>query len=271
MDAVVAPIYRIPPRGHPHAAPRHSPSWSVVVDLIPPFLPCFSTTHYSYWSQLMPVNAEDEKDIYGGNYPKSRRLAINRSGGKCQFCGMRRAKEGHHWAYPKSNYPSGEQVQAHHLTALCKPCHEFVTILRTWTGEEDADFNSLAGALENANNFYEKRRAFSSWFFPEGQSPEEIISEEETSKEESLEVEVSENPSIQNSGNPSFRIDGEEDFFGEEGYVPPRRTDPRPDSRSTIRVESSKQSTRWSSERLLVAVIVIGASIAVLYTVLFVQ
>ena len=219
----------------------------------------------------MPVNAEDEKDIYGGNYPKSRKLAIRRSGGKCQFCGMRRAREGHHWAYPKSNYPSGEQVQAHHLTALCKPCHEFVTILRTWTGEEDADFNSLAGALEDSNNFYEKRRAFSSWFFPEGQVSEEMTSEEEASEEEILEVEISESASIQESDTPSLNVEEKEDLFQEEGYIPPRRTHPRPNSRSTNRAGNYRQSTTRLPGWLLVAVIVIGASIAVLYTALYLQ
>ncbi len=116
-------------------------------------------------------------DVYGGNFPKARRLAIARSNGKCQFCGMREAKDAHHWAFPKSNYPSGEKVQGHDLTALCKPCHELVGLIRDWVGEKDANFDQIAGELENARNFYKKRQAFSRWFFPdEGEIPTPIPS-----------------------------------------------------------------------------------------------
>lgn len=57
-----------------------------------------------------------EKDVYGPNFQKAKRLAIRRSGGKCQFCGLRKAEEGHHWAWP--DYPSDENVQGHDITAL---------------------------------------------------------------------------------------------------------------------------------------------------------
>jgi len=229
----------------------------------------------------MSVDARDEKDIYGGNYPKSRALAIKRSGGKCQFCGMRRARDGHHWAYPKSNYPSGEKVQAHDLTALCKPCHVFVTILRTWVDEENADFNSLAGDLEDANNFYEKRRAFSFWFFPEGQTPEEMTpeeevskrttSEEETPKEKPLESEVLENTSSRSNDNPPYKVSERKSPLGEEGYVPPRSANFRSGGQSISHAKNNRQSTIGNSGWLLVVTIVIGAGIAVLYTAMFVQ
>ena len=106
-------------------------------------------------------------DVYGGNYPKARRQALARSRGKCQFCGIREARDAHHWAFPRSNYPSGEKVQGHDLTALCKPCHELVGLIRDWVGEKNANFDQLAGELENASSFYRKRQAFSRWFFPD--------------------------------------------------------------------------------------------------------
>ena len=105
--------------------------------------------------------------VYDGNYWKARKLAIARSGRKCQFCGMREAKEGHHWAYPKSNYPSGDKVQAHDLTALCKPCHDLATVIRDWVGKKNADFDMLALDLADSKSFFEKREIFSYWLFPE--------------------------------------------------------------------------------------------------------
>ena len=116
--------------------------------------------------------SDSKSDVYGGYYPKARGQAILRSQGKCQFCGIREAKDAHHWAYPKSSYPSGEKVQSQDLTALCKPCHEFAGLVRDWVGEKGANFDQIAGELENARNFYKKRRAFSRWFFPdEGEIP----------------------------------------------------------------------------------------------------
>ncbi len=121
--------------------------------------------------------SDSENDVYGGYFPKARNQAILRSQGKCQFCGMREAREAHHWAYPRSNYPSGEKVQNHDLTALCKPCHEFAGLIRNWVGEKGANFDQIAGELENAKNFYKKRQAFSRWFFPdEGDIPTPIPS-----------------------------------------------------------------------------------------------
>lgn len=110
-------------------------------------------------------------DRYGGNYPKARRLALARSGGKCQFCGLQQAVEAHHWAYPY--YPSGNNVQGHDLTALCKPCHEIATVLRDWVARKDARFDDLAKDLDYCNTFIAKREAISYWLYPdEGQKSE---------------------------------------------------------------------------------------------------
>lgn len=112
------------------------------------------------------------KDIYGGNYPKAKRLAIARSGGKCQFCGLRKASEGHHWAWP--DYPSGEEVQGHDITGLCETCHELATMLRDWVERKHADFDQISEEIKASNNFYEKREAFSYWLFPEEDEEEAI-------------------------------------------------------------------------------------------------
>ena len=90
-----------------------------------------------------------------------------RSSGKCQLCGLRKAEEGHHWAWP--DYPSDEDVQPHDITALCKPCHEFATLLRDWTQRKGASFDALAMGLDSAGSFFEKREIFSYWLFPEDQ------------------------------------------------------------------------------------------------------
>ena len=90
-----------------------------------------------------------------------------RSSGKCQLCGLRKAEEGHHWAWP--DYPSDEDVQPHDITAFCKPCHEFATLLRDWTQRKGASFDVLALDLNRATSFYEKREIFFYWLFPEDQ------------------------------------------------------------------------------------------------------
>lgn len=107
-----------------------------------------------------------DKDVYGGNYPKAKRLAIARSGGKCQFCGLRKARDAHHWAYP-GRYPSGRNVQGHDLTALCKPCHELASIVRDWVVDKGADMNDLAEDFKYCNTYIAKREAFSYWLYPE--------------------------------------------------------------------------------------------------------
>lgn len=113
----------------------------------------------------MSVDARDEKDVYGGNFTKAKRFAIARSDGKCQFCGLREASDGHHWAWP--DYPSGEEVQGHDITALCKTCHELATMLRDWVGRKDADFDQLGTQIADCDNFYAKRAAFSLWLYPD--------------------------------------------------------------------------------------------------------
>ncbi len=55
----------------------------------------------------MTDSARDKKEVYGPNFNKAKKLAIKRSSGKCQFCGLREAREGHHWAW---DYPLDEEV-----------------------------------------------------------------------------------------------------------------------------------------------------------------
>lgn len=109
----------------------------------------------------------DDGDVYGGNYPKARGLAFARSSGKCQFCGLHLAEEGHHWAYP--DYPSGAKVQAHDITALCKTCHQIATTMRDWIDRKGADFDFLRKEIEQCTNFIQKREAISYWFYPEAE------------------------------------------------------------------------------------------------------
>lgn len=105
------------------------------------------------------------QDAYGGNYPNSKRIAFARSNGKCQFCGMQRAREAHHWAWP--NYPSGDNVSHADLTALCKTCHELATVMRDWVARKDANVSDLAYDLDKCNTFIAKREVFSYWLYPE--------------------------------------------------------------------------------------------------------
>jgi len=105
-------------------------------------------------------------DRYGGNYPKAREIALARSNGRCQFCGLQQAVEAHHWAY--YNYPSGNNVQGGDLTALCKPCHELATIIRDWVAKKDARFDDLVRELDYCNTFVAKREAISYWLYPDG-------------------------------------------------------------------------------------------------------
>ena len=114
--------------------------------------------------------SDHSEDVYDGNYPKAKRHAFARSSGKCQFCGLRKACEGHHWAWP--DYPSGEEVQGHDITALCKTCHELATTFRDWVGRKHADLDQLDKEIAESSNFYEKREAFSYWLFPEEEERE---------------------------------------------------------------------------------------------------
>jgi len=107
-----------------------------------------------------------KSDRYGGNYPKAREIALARSNGRCQFCGLQQAVEAHHWAY--YNYPSGNNVQGGDLTALCKPCHELATVIRDWVAKKDARFDDLVRELDYCNTFVAKREAISYWLYPDG-------------------------------------------------------------------------------------------------------
>ena len=69
----------------------------------------------------------DDSDPYGGNYWIARRGALMRSKFVCQLCGGEKASEGHHWAL---EYPAGKDVVADDLTALCRQCHNYATIVR---------------------------------------------------------------------------------------------------------------------------------------------
>ena len=112
----------------------------------------------------MADSARDREGIYGPGFNKAKRLAMARSRGKCQFCGLRKASEGHHWAWP--DYPLDEKVQGHDITALCATCHELVTMLRDWVERKDADFDEIEKEIRASSNFYQKREAFSYWLFP---------------------------------------------------------------------------------------------------------
>ena len=112
----------------------------------------------------MSYTARDKNDAYGGNYPKARNLALARSSGRCQFCGLREAEEAHHWAFP--TYPSGEKVQGHDLTALCEGCHELATLLRDWIARQNADYTVLIEELGHCRTFIAKREVFSYWLYP---------------------------------------------------------------------------------------------------------
>ena len=75
----------------------------------------------------------ENKNVYGSNFPKARLDAIERSNNICQFCGMHEATHAHHWAL---SYPSGTEVTADDLTALCFICHDIATALRRFMRNE---------------------------------------------------------------------------------------------------------------------------------------
>lgn len=117
----------------------------------------------------MAGSARDKKDDRGPGFIKAKRHAMDRSSGKCQFCGLRRASDGHHWAWPV--YPSDEEVQGDDVTALCKVCHELATMLRDWVERKHANFDQIAEEIKASSNFYQKREVFSYWLFPEDKGP----------------------------------------------------------------------------------------------------
>ena len=83
-------------------------------------------------------------DYYTGeNYVHRRAEAIGRSKGMCQFCGLRKATEAHHYA---SEYPSPEAVTGNDFTALCQPCHN-LTHYAIFASEVGISGFQLLGAI----------------------------------------------------------------------------------------------------------------------------
>ena len=78
---------------------------------------------------------------YGGQYRKAKAQAFARSGGVCQACGMRPADSAHHWS---QIYPSGNNVIADDLVALCQPCHAIVTMVRRFQRAGGSPFKILS-------------------------------------------------------------------------------------------------------------------------------
>ena len=97
-------------------------------------------------------------DAYAGQYPVARAEAFERSGGTCQFCGMEPARDAHHWALPL-HYPSGCEVKARDLTALCRRCHVAATDMRKT--REEADVSADLGAA--AWHEMHERKLASAW------------------------------------------------------------------------------------------------------------
>lgn len=98
-------------------------------------------------------------DPYEGNYSEARKIAFNRSNGKCQFCGSKDAEEAHHWAL---SYPSGTKVSHNDLTALCKTCHNIATSLRALV-REGVDRNELDADFESAYEDRQKYKMMTHW------------------------------------------------------------------------------------------------------------
>ena len=64
-------------------------------------------------------------------YRDARRLAIKRSEGWCQFCGINRATQGHHWrGYKAGNYKPENETTSDDLIGLCDDCHTIATAIR---------------------------------------------------------------------------------------------------------------------------------------------
>lgn len=101
------------------------------------------------------------KDAYDGNYWQARADAFERSGGRCQFCGLDSAEkavtarqirpdvtphpgatDGHHWEAWK--YPNGDEVTSDDITALCPTCHEIATELRRFMKKGGDRFEALS-------------------------------------------------------------------------------------------------------------------------------
>ena len=66
---------------------------------------------------------------------KAREEAIKRSEGWCQFCGLEKAEEGHHWrGYAGGDYLPEEKTTADEFIGLCYSCHKIATAIRRRSG-----------------------------------------------------------------------------------------------------------------------------------------
>ena len=78
--------------------------------------------------------AKSSQSPFDYNHPRyrdARIVAIKRSEGWCQFCGLRRASEAHHWrGYLAGEYKPAEETTADELMALCSSCHDIATAIR---------------------------------------------------------------------------------------------------------------------------------------------
>ena len=79
--------------------------------------------------------------VYGNGFKIARAAAIERSKGTCQFCGIRAATDGHHWAV---DYPSDKDITADDITALCSICHSIATNLRRYHRAGGDSFQFMA-------------------------------------------------------------------------------------------------------------------------------
>ena len=76
---------------------------------------------------------------YGPGFQALRPEVLARNDGLCQYCGIEQSAEVHH---AMKVYPGHDEVRADQLTALCRPCHEFITSVRKWKW-----FGQSVGAL----------------------------------------------------------------------------------------------------------------------------
>ena len=78
----------------------------------------------------MPDAPSEYPRSYNYFHPHHRRArggALSRSRGRCQGCGYWPADDAHHWLL---RYLPPWATTSDHLTALCRPCHRVMTLLR---------------------------------------------------------------------------------------------------------------------------------------------
>lgn len=114
-------------------------------------------------------------DAYQGNYPHARLEAFRRSNYSCQFCGAKVPLEAHHWT--TGFYPPGDRVTADDLTALCKPCHEIATCLRSML-HAGCSREQLESEFERAVNERQKWQALLTWTRTTKSARDRIIGED---------------------------------------------------------------------------------------------